>query len=63
MNEFTLASPAAFIMMALVTLATTTVVLGDADASLGGVAMTLPEGVFILALSAAVGFFDLGVTC
>ena len=63
MNEFTLASPAALIMTALVTLAPTTVVLGEADASLGVVAMTFPEGVFILALSAAVDFFDLGVTC
>ena len=55
--------PVAFIIMALVTLATTTVVLGEADVSLGGVAMTLPEGVFRLALSATVDFFDLGVTC
>jgi hypothetical protein len=51
-----LAFPAAFIMIAWVTLVPTTVVLGEADASFGGVAMTL-------ALSAAVDFFDLGVTC
>ena len=43
-------------MMALVTLAVTTVVLGEADMSLGGVTITL-------ALSVAVAFFDLGVTC